>query len=183
MDNINLVVAERLKEIREQRKLSLDALAAMTGVSKSMLGRIERGEVSPTISTVWKITNGLKISFTELTNRTEQEYEVIDIAALQPLLEDGGKYRNYPLFGFDSNRRFEVIYLELDPGAELNAEAHPEGTQEFVTVFSGALTVRTGQDTVEVPAPGSIRFRADRPHGYRNSSRELCRLSMVIYYP
>ena len=78
---------------------------------------------------------------------------------------------------------FNVIYLELDPGALLNAEAHPDGTQEFVTVFSGALEGRAGQDTVEVPAPGSIRFRADRPHGYRNTSEELCHLSMIIYYP
>ena len=183
MDNINLVVAERLKEIREERKLSLDALAAMTGVSKSMLGRIERGEVSPTISTVWKITNGLKISFTELTNRTEKEYEVLDITAAKPLLEDDGHYRNYPLFGFDSERRFEMLYIELDPGASLDAQAHPDGTQEFITVFSGELEVRTGPDTVRIPAPGSIRFRADRPHGYRNISKSVCHLSMIIYYP
>ena len=59
MGNINLVISMNLKHIREERKLSLDKVAKMTGVSKSMLGQIERGDSNPTIATVWKIANGL----------------------------------------------------------------------------------------------------------------------------
>ncbi|MEN6483123.1 MAG: helix-turn-helix transcriptional regulator, partial [Anaerolineaceae bacterium] len=66
MEDATLLIAKNLKRIREERKLSLDRLSDLTGVSKSMLGQIERGESSPTISMVWKITNGLKISFTTL---------------------------------------------------------------------------------------------------------------------
>ncbi len=59
-----LVLAENLKTLRANRKLSLDKVAELTGVSKTMLSQIERGESNPTIHTVWKIANGLKISFT-----------------------------------------------------------------------------------------------------------------------
>lgn len=60
LENIGHIVAENLKRLREERKLSLDAVAKCSGVSKSMLGQIERGVTNPTISTLWKIANGLK---------------------------------------------------------------------------------------------------------------------------
>ena len=148
-----------------------------------MLGQIERGEVNPTISTVWKIANGLKLSFTALMSRPETDCEVIDAAQMQPLLEDEGRYRNYPLFSFDSERRFEILYIELDAGGHLDAEPHPVGTQEFITVFSGQLDVGVNQEVFSVGSGGALRFKADCPHQYRNTGDEICRASMVIYYP
>ena len=183
LDSINFIIADNLKRLREERKLSLDAVSKLSGVSKSMLGQIERGEVSPTISTVWKISNGLKISFTELMSRSEADYEVVDSNHIQPLLEDDGKCRNYPVFPFDSERRFEIYYLELDVGSQLNAESHPLGTQEFITAFSGRLSVSVDNETFSIGSGGSLRFKADRPHLYQNTGDELCRVSMVIYYP
>ena len=183
LDFINLVVAENMKRQREGRKLSLDAVSKLSGVSKSMLGQIERGEVNPTISTVWKIANGLKISFTELMSRPETDCEVIDSTQMQPLTEDHGKYRNYPMFSFDSSRRFEILYIELDAGSFLSAEPHPAGTQEFITAFSGQLSVCIGHERFSIGSGSALRFKADRPHQYHNESNEICRASMVIYYP
>ena len=183
MENINTAISENLKRLREQKKLSLDTVAKLSGVSKSMLGQIERGEANPTISTVWKIANGLRVSFSELLSQPAEEHAVVDIDTLQPLLEDGGHYRNYVLFPFDSGRRFEMVYIELDPGSHLEAEAHPEGTQEFLTVFSGELLVQVDGRALCAKARGAVRFRADRPHQYRNIGSEVCAASMVIFYP
>ena len=183
MDTINFVVAGNLKRLREEKKLSLDAVSKVSGVSKSMLGQIERGDVNPTISTVWKIANGLKVSFTKLMSRPETDYELVVATNNQPLLEDDGRYRNYPLFPFESERRFEMYYIELDAGSSLNAEAHPPGTQEFITVFSGRLMVSVNNETFSVENGAALRFKADRPHLYQNTSNKTCRLSMVIYYP
>ena len=182
MDLINLIVAENLRRIREERKMSLDAVSRLSGVSKSMLGQIERGDVNPTISTVWKIANGLRISFTALMSRPEMDCEVVDVQAMEPLLEDDGHYRNYPVFSFDGERRFEMLYIELDVGSVLQAESHPEGTQEFVMLFSGALSVEVDGEVLRIDSGGALRFRADRPHRYENVGDVLCRLSMVIYY-
>ena len=183
MDAINTVISENLKRLREQRKMSLDTVARLSGVSKSMLGQIERGEVNPTISTMWKISNGLKVSFSQLLSRPQAEFDVVEGASVQPLLEDGGHYRNYPLFLFDGKHRFEILHIELDPAGHLEAEPHPKGTQEFITVFSGELLVRVdGQNLVARPYD-AIRIKADRPHQYQNIGQEVCQVSMVIYYP
>ena len=52
MDAMSSMISANLKRIRKEKKLSLDAVSEMTGVSKSMLGQIERGESSPTVATL-----------------------------------------------------------------------------------------------------------------------------------
>lgn len=182
MDNINEVVSGNFKRIREQKRLSLDTVAKLTRVSKSMLGQIERGEVNPTISTMWKIANGMKISFSELLTRPEKDFEVVDKADIEPLIEDNGRFRNYPVFPYDDSRGFEIYYIEMDAGARLESDGHPVGTQEFITVFSGGLEVLAGDREILLKAGSSARFVADIPHFYANTSGETCMLSMVIYY-
>ena len=61
MDNLN--IGQRLKAARQNRNMTLDGLAEITGVSKPMLGQIERGRSSPTVNTLWKIATGMKIPF------------------------------------------------------------------------------------------------------------------------
>jgi len=181
MQRINQTIATNFKIIREKRKLSLDAAAKLTGVSKSMLAQIERGDVSPTVVTLWKLANGLKVPFTEFLQ--EQRAEVGIVSGIDPLLEDGGRYRNYPLFTFDEQRRFEICTIELDPGCVMSAEAHPPSTEEFITVFKGSLQLELKGETWDIAAGSAARFKADIPHTYRNRNKNLCRLSMVLYYP
>lgn len=69
----------------EERNLSFDQLAERTGVSKSMLRKIEIGSSSPTIATIWKIANGLKVSFTALLRKQETEIEVYSFNETDPL--------------------------------------------------------------------------------------------------
>lgn len=65
-----LNIGKHLKNIRQNRELSLDEAAEMTGVSKPMLGQIERGQSSPTITTLWKIATGLKVPLSSFLQET-----------------------------------------------------------------------------------------------------------------
>ena len=86
-------------------------------------------------------------------------------------------------FPFEDDRRFEVYSVEIEKGGYLSSESHGEGTEEFLTVFEGELTVRVNNNEYTVKNGDSIRFKADRPHTYHNSGETLTRLSMIIYYP
>jgi len=183
LDNLNCIIAQNLKRLREEKKLSLDNVSNLTGVSKSMLGQIERCEVNPTVSTVWKIANGLKISFTQFLSKPEVDIEVVDKSQTQPLVEDDGKFKIFPVFSFDSARRFEMYSIEVDLGGYLYSEGHLQGTQEFITVFSGSIAISINNEDFVVAEGNSIRFKADRPHSYKNTGSAVCTLSMVIYYP
>jgi len=183
LDNLSSVIAENLKRIREEKKLSLDTVAKLSGVSKSMLGQIERCDVNPTVSTMWKIANGLKISFSQFINHAESNVELIDTSSIEPLIEGEGKVKIYPTFPFDSTRRFEIYYLELDKNGYLSTVPHLQGTQEFITVFMGELTVVIGDKKFVVNSGKAIRFKADAPHSYENTGDSTCSLDMIIYYP
>ncbi|MGG3123075.1 XRE family transcriptional regulator [Priestia megaterium] len=183
MEEINQIIAKNLKAYRESKKLSLEKVAEVTGVSKTMISQIERGESSPTITTIWKIANGLKISFTSLINNPQPDTKVITMSEVQTLVEDKGKYRLYPYFPFEDDRRFEVYSVEIEKGGFLSADSHRERTEEFLTIYDGELTVRVNDVEYTVKKGDSIRFKADRPHAYHNSGETLTRLSMVLYYP
>ncbi|AJI25769.1 helix-turn-helix domain-containing protein (plasmid) [Priestia megaterium] len=183
MKEINLIIAKNLKGFRESKKLSLERVSELTGVSKTMIGQIERGESSPTITTIWKIANGLKISFTSLINDPQPDTKVISKDEIQILSEDNGKYRVYPYFPFEDDRRFEVYSIEIEEGGSVEANLHREGTEEFITVFEGELTISINSNEYIIKRGNAISFRADRPHSYYNRGKTLTRLSMIIYYP
>jgi len=180
---MNLIVAKNIKRLREENKLSMDQLAKLSGVSKSMLAQIERGEGNPTLSTLWKLSNGMKVPFDALTVRPKTLYEVVKTSEIQPLLEDGGKVRNYSLFPDNENRRFAVYYLELEPGSYWQSEPHLRGTTEFITIFCGTLEMVADDKVFTVAKGESIRFLGDCIHSYRNVSKETAVLHMILYNP
>ena len=67
-------IGERLKEIRANHNLTLDDTAKVTGVSKPMLGQIERGQSIPTITILWKIATGLKVPLSSFLEEQQPEY-------------------------------------------------------------------------------------------------------------
>ena len=179
---ITQVIAARVRAIRTQRQLTLDAAAALTGVSRSMLAQIEKGEVNPTISVLWKIANGYKVSFTSLMESERPPVSVVRAADGTPLTEDGGRYLNYPIFPFDEERLFETYRIVIQPGGTLSAQPHLQGAEESITVFAGAVEITVEEQTVFLSTGDSIRFRADVPHAYYNPGKEEAQLSMLIYY-
>ena len=183
MDYLSKNVAANLKRIRKSKCMSLDQAAEQTGVSKSMLAQVERGEGNPTLSTLWKLSNGMKVPFNALTVSPKAPYEVVRTAEMQPILEDGGKVKNYCLFPDDENRKFSVYYMELAPGSHWKSEPHLRGTTEFVTLFAGAIEITADQKDIVVQAGESVRFQGDTTHAYRNISDQTTILHMILYNP
>ena len=105
------IIGANARAIREGKKLTLDAAAQQTGVSRSMLAQIEKGDVNPTISVLWKIANGYRVSFTSLLDAHASPALLIRAADVEPLSEDGGRYLNCPAFPFEEERHFETYRI------------------------------------------------------------------------
>ncbi len=183
MEEIQLILARNLKAIREKERLSLEKVSELSGVSKAMIGQIERGDSSPTITTIWKIANGLKVSFTSLISAPPLDAKVVLRNELQVMPEDNGRYRVYPVFPFQENKRFEIYTVEIDPEGNLSSVGHIDGAEEFITVFDGEIDITVNECKYNLKKGDSIRFKADKPHIYSNAGQALSRLSMIIYYP
>ncbi len=170
MDAMSSRISENLRQIRKEKKLSLDSMAEQTGVSKSMLGQIERGESSPTVATLWKIATGLHISFTALLEGRQTETQLIRKGEVSPLLSDEGRFRLcFPFFPLRCRRRFKMLSIELEPGTRSESVPHEDGTEEFVLVFEGALRLTVDGVEYVVEAGEGIRYLANKPHIYEMS--------------
>ncbi len=175
-------VSNNLKSIRQKRNLSLDQLSELTGVSKSMLRQIETGKSSPTISTIWKIANGLKLSFTALLKSPEIEAIVGDFKHEKSLTAKSGHYRLFPLIPFDPRRSFETYYLEIDPKTDYSAQPHEGEVEEYVFVLSGKLEMTIKDKAHTVNQDQFIRFKADCHHNYKCVGKKIAKTMIVISY-
>ena len=183
MEPMNLRIGEKLKSIRMARTLSLDDTAALTGVSKPMLGQIERGQSVPTVTTLWKIATGLKTPLSAFLEEPQTEYTVTGPDEANVVLGDGGKMRAYPLFTYDPVRSVETFYIEFDPECRHSSDKHDDGVEEHIFVLRGTLRLVLGDRPVEVSERQAIRFRADIPHAYQNVTRDRCEVYNTIFYP
>ena len=183
MEQVSLKIGERLKEIRNARQLTLDEAAKLTGVSKPMLGQIERGQSSPTINVLWKISTGLKIPLSFFCKQPETEFMVAGLHETEAMTEENGGMRAYPLFPFDPARNLEVFYIEFDAGVKHGSLPHVAGVEEYVFLVQGTLEMVIGGKEVFLQERQSIRFRADVPHTYHNASDKVCTAYNVIFYP
>ena len=180
---LNRAVAENIKRIRKQQKLSLERTAALSGVSRSMLGQIERGDANPSISMIWKIANGLQVTFSTLITEASPSTGVIDKADVSVLRSDDGLLENIPFFPFNAQRNFEMYEIILQPGGYLDGDEHPPRTQEFIIVFDGALCMENGGESHVIRRDQAYQFLADSSHRYSNVGSEVTRFALVLFYP
>ena len=100
-------VAERLREQRKRRDLSLDQLSQLTGVSRAALSQIETRKTNPTIGVLWKISAGLGVAFSDLIGEKQTGLSVLRRGETQLLRSLDGKFESRPLMparGIPSSR-------------------------------------------------------------------------------
>ncbi len=182
MSQLDKNIAENLKRIRKSRNMSLDMLAEKTGVSKSMLGQIERGESNPTVTTIGKIVDGIKIPFEDLIYQKTEPIEIIDNERLPMYRVQEGAYQVRAIFPYDRHRSFEVYEAKIEPGEDCDRFISGDGGFEYITVLQGVLTLETESGTYEVSANHAIRLDSKRQHSYHNRGTQRLVLNIFISY-
>ena len=182
MNDIVSNIGTYLRTIRKLRNLSLDETAALTGVSKAMLGQIERGESSPTVSTMWKISSGLKITFSALMGDASDSYKAVALGELQSVYELDEKMIVHVIFPFDPIRGFEYQYVEMKPGCNHISPTHDNVLEEYIVVGQGVFVLTINDQTFTLREGSSIKFRGSENHTYINHSNETVILHMVLRY-
>lgn len=180
--NLNNVIAANLKRLRNERQLSLSKLSELCGVSKVMLGQIERGESNPTINTIWKIANGLKVPYTTLIDEPVKTNILIKKEDSTEQESSDNKFRVYCYFKSNTNRNFELFSVELDSNCSYKSNPHGEKTQEYIIIYSGQLSLNVDDTTYILNVGDSIVFDSSKPHSYSNLQGDMVKMAMIIYY-
>jgi transcriptional regulator with XRE-family HTH domain len=163
-------LAKRLKETRKNKGLSLEATAKLSGVSRSMLSQIERGESSPTVATLWSLTRALQVDFAGLLDAGDADSTIKEImrANRTPTIDSQGEgCRIRILSPPDQAGRLEVYEILFAENGALVSEPHRQGCLEHLTVLEGSLTLVAGNEDAQLETGDTIRYAADCPHSIR----------------
>jgi len=176
-------IAQGVKLRREQLGLSANDLAERSGVSRAMVSKIERLEVSPTAALLGRLCNGLGITLSSLIASAETSAgPPIARAAEQPVWRDPDTgLRRTMISPRHTGSRVELAQVELPGGAEVRYDAqHHTSYDQHVWVLQGRLTLTIGREDIDLRAGDCIRSRVDVAAAFANRGRRPCRYLVVI---
>ena len=180
---LNRAVAENIKRIRKTKKLSMERLAAESGVSRSMLGQIERGEANPSVAILGKIATALKVPAQVLMENDGFEAFLLSRELdNKPARLDGGKVLLRPSFPYDEVTRQETFFLDLYISGKYCPEVSVPGCVCHATVLSGTVQVTAQGEQLQLQERDALRFAADQPYGFENMFNSTARLLLAYQY-
>jgi transcriptional regulator with XRE-family HTH domain len=176
--NIHEVLAANLRRHRIARRLSLSELARATGTSKATLSGIEHGGANPTVETLARLTDALRISLSELL----EEPPLGDIQILRadqgvPTTRDG--LPRVVLQDILGDTGIEVAKLTLDAGEAHEASVRPAGARAHLYIHSGRMIAGPVDRYTELSSGDYAAFPADVPQLYE-AIRQPARALLVV---
>ena len=180
---LNEQIAARVRQLRAARGLSLEGLAERSGVSRSMISLIERGETSPTAVVLEKLSVGLDITLAGLFDPPQGLADPVSRRAGQALWRDpdsGYLRRNVSPAGFPTP--IQIVEVEFPAGGHVAYETGPRPTltHQQIWVLEGEIEVTVGDDRHELAAGDCLAHMLDRPVAYRNRTRKAARYAVIL---
>jgi len=172
---------------RKARRLTLEQLAARSGVSRSMLSQIERSETNPTFAVLWSLTQSLGIDFADLVaggvaHRQAGGIDVVPVSHTPEIKSPDGAWRLRILSPPAMAGRMEWYDVEIAPGARLESQPHAPGTVEHLTAHTAGLHVTSAGDAAMLKTGETARYRADVEHEIANTGKGVAKALMVVLY-
>jgi len=177
---IVLQVGATLKRIRKEKKLSLEELSELTGVSKLTLGNIERGETNPTVGILWKISQGISLPLMTLFTSESS----VNIYRAGQGLRFASEQKNWIIEPIckNTNHDIEMYRAYLRPNSSYHPEAHHFNTTEIATVMTGSVSIQVNEEIFSLNQHDTISFRADSLHSYLNTTDNETVLHITLKY-
>jgi transcriptional regulator with XRE-family HTH domain len=181
--DVNQRIAARVSSLRAARGLSLEALATKSGVSRSMISLIERGESSPTAVVLERLATGLGVAMASLFDEPRPPPGPVARAKEQPPWRDpqsGYVRRNVSPSGAGSP--IQIVEVRFPPGARVAYETGPREPRvhQQVWVHEGTIDVTVGDQRHRLQAGDCLALVLDRPLLYHNPTRKAARYAVVL---
>ena len=171
--DLNERIAERVRDLRAAQGLSLDALAAKSGVSRSMISLIERGESSPTAVVLEKLAAGLGVMLASLFDTP---------AAAAPARTGPVARRERNVSPPGVPQPMQIVEVQFPPRGRVAFEtgARDRLVHQQVWVLEGAIDITLGGECHRLREGDCLAMQLDRPTMFHNPTRKPTRYAVVI---
>ena len=177
-------VGRNVRALRQQRRMTIDALAAASGVSRGTVIQIETARGNPSIGTLCSLAAALRVGVASLVDGDAAPRVVVRRAseAAELWTSAAGSSAVFRI-GTDPPDVVELWDWTLRPGDGFDGEAHPMGTQEVLSVLTGGLALRVGTADHALGTGDTVLFQAHAPHRYACVGDAPVRFVMVVLQP
>ena len=180
-DQLAASLAATLHAARLARELSASALAERSGVSRAMIGKIERGEAQPTAALLGRLSAALGMTLSELVARAEGDDRRLVRSADQPTWTDPDSGYRRRAVSPPAGGPLELVEVDLPAGAEV---FFPADTYTFIHqqiwMLEGRLCFREGDTEHELDAGDCLQLGPPAPCSFINPTRETCRYLVAL---
>lgn len=177
---ISVNVGVTLRKLREERELSIRALARESGISANALSMIERGRSSPSVSTLYKVAGALGVPITTLFGDKPERWEIVfrKAAARTRVSFTRGLWEG--LGGEMFTGRVEPFALTLESGAHSGVKPIVHSGHEFVLCLRGQLEYQVENETFRLETGDSLLFASRLKHRWRNPGPTVTNAIFVL---
>ena len=183
-DDVAATVGRNVRALRQQRRMTIDALAAASGVSRGTVIQIETARGNPSIATLCNLATALRVGVGSLGDGDAAPRVAVRRAEqAAPLWSSPAGSSAIFRIGTDPPDVVELWDWTRQPGDAFDGEAHPVGTAEVLSVLSGRLALRVGTSELELATGDTAMFEAHAPHRYASTAGEAVRFTMVVVQP
>lgn len=180
LSDVRESLGQTIRELRQQRGLSVRALGAQANVTSGFISQLENSHVMPSLATLLRISEALDVRIGDLFHAPP--------ATGRLLRRNERTHFDYPSLGVrdeiissDPSERLEVLIGYIQPGGGSGGELYTHGADtEFVLVLRGEIELFLGDETHVLNEGDSVTFSGDVPHGYTNSRDETTQLLWVM---
>ncbi len=177
---LSVNISNRLREIREERGLSIRALGRLSGLSANALSVIERGKSSPSVSTLYKIASALEIPIVTFFEQNPKERDIV--------LTKAGERSRIPfhrglwegLGGQRFSGQLEPFMLTLESGASSGRFPITHSGHELVYCFRGEIIYQVEEEEYHLESGDSLIFAAELEHQWRNPGDKVANALIVL---
>jgi transcriptional regulator with XRE-family HTH domain len=185
--DIPVNVGARLKQVREERGLSLSDISMRTGLDEGFLEQVESGDISPPLGSVIKLSKALdmKIGYF-ISGEDDKPYTIVrvnDRKVVSRYQSDKNKQYGYEyeaLAPHKKNRHMDPFLVTLRPAQTEDERSTHEG-QEFIYVIRGSMEVRLADDVHILGPRDCIYYDSTVPHLVKCHGNEETKILAVLY--
>jgi transcriptional regulator with XRE-family HTH domain len=176
-------IGQRLKQVREAQGLSQRQLATRTGVTNGQISMIEQNKVSPSVSTLKRVLDGLAMSLSDFFAEPEAEStktfyrhsELTNIgtpSVLGPNATD--QMLTLLRVGPAGKHALMMLHEVYKPGADTGPQLYSHESVEAGIVIAGQIKITVGDEEATLGPGDAYLFDSRRPHRFRNPGAETC---------
>lgn len=173
-------VGQQVRDLREQRGLSLRALSRLSGLSLNAISLIERGTNSPTVSSLHLLSNALNVPITDFF-QNGTKHTVIFLRPEERMHAEAGGIVLESLGSGLRDQQAEPFCVTVEPGAGNIGQPITHAGEEFVYCLQGEILYKVGEKVYLLQPGCTLLFNADLAHGFSNEGDEPAQLLMVFH--